>query len=230
MLDKFRRGRTIKEWIEVDVKRQLKEYIEGPEVKKSVEDGLVLRASIVVIIGSRHILLWNMIKGDLAAKPVLLGDKLVKETTSVGLPQKALEKPVLPGDRLVKKIASVSIEPVPKKASEKPQFKAPSPLPSFQTPNNNPVPTTAGDDDEFAAFASAVPPSSDLPPLQDNERRILSSALQIVLEFERRSPMLPDGPISLRAKFSSGTSENIKDITFQLAVPMVSRSVYFSDT
>ena len=121
MLDNFRHGRTIKEWIEVDVKWQLKEYIEGPEVKKSVEDGLVLRASIVVVIGSRHILLWDMIKGELAAKPVLLGDKLVKETTSVGLPQKVLEKPVLPGDRLVKKVASVSIEPVPKKASEKPK-------------------------------------------------------------------------------------------------------------
>ena len=112
MLDNFRHGRTIKEWIEVDVKWQLKEYIEGPEVKKSVEDGLVLRASIVVVIGSRHILLWDMIEGQLDAKPVLLGDQLVKETTSVVLPQKALEEPVLPGDRLVKKIASVSIEPV----------------------------------------------------------------------------------------------------------------------
>ena len=97
MLDNFRHGRTIKEWIEVDVKWQLKEYIEGPEVKKSVEDGLVLRASIVVVIGSRHILLWNMLKGEFAEEPVLLGD------------------------RLVKKVASVSIEPVPKKASEKPK-------------------------------------------------------------------------------------------------------------
>ncbi len=78
MLDKFRRGRTIKEWIEVDVKRQLKEYIEGPEVKKSVEDGLVLRASIVVVIGSRHILLWDMTKGEWAEEPVLLGKRLLQ--------------------------------------------------------------------------------------------------------------------------------------------------------
>src|SRR5947207_4222609 len=42
MLDNFRHGRTIKEWLEVDVKQQLKEYIEGPEVKKLVDDGLVL--------------------------------------------------------------------------------------------------------------------------------------------------------------------------------------------
>ena len=99
MLDKFHHGRTIKEWIEVHVKQQLKEYIEGPEVKKSVEDGLELRATMVVVIGSRHILLWNMLKGEFAEEPVLLGD------------------------RLVKKVASVSIEPVPKREKLKPVIK-----------------------------------------------------------------------------------------------------------
>ncbi|EGX51209.1 hypothetical protein AOL_s00054g585 [Orbilia oligospora ATCC 24927] len=72
------------------------------------------------------------------------------------------------------------------------------------------------DDDDFAAFSSAVPPSSQLPPLKSTERELASSPLRIVVETSPRYPA--DGPINLKAKFSSATNEGLKDVTFQLAV------------
>ena len=54
-------------------------------MKKLVDDGLVLHATIVVIIGSRHILLWNMIEGELDEEPILLGNRLVKRAASIGI-------------------------------------------------------------------------------------------------------------------------------------------------
>jgi len=104
------------------------------------------------------------------------------------------------------------------------QFKSPTPKPVAPQPIVQPKQSTVADDDddEFAAFSSAVPVTSTLPPLKPNETRILSSQLQIVLEFNQRTAMAPDGPIVLRAKFSNGASEPIKDVTFQLAVTKVS--------
>ncbi|EPS44586.1 hypothetical protein H072_1380 [Dactylellina haptotyla CBS 200.50] len=73
------------------------------------------------------------------------------------------------------------------------------------------------DDDDFAAFSSAVPPSSRFPPLKNTERELTKASLRIVMETFTRSPA--DGPLNLKAKFSNTTSESIEDITFQLAVP-----------
>ena len=97
MRDQFRPGKTIKEWIEGGVKWQLKDYIESPQVKKLVEDGLVMHAHIVVVIGSRHILLWNMEDGKLVENPILVGVKL-----AIKVPKKLLEKPIS-GIKLAKK-------------------------------------------------------------------------------------------------------------------------------
>src|SRR4051794_2548342 len=94
MQDKFRPGKTIKEWIEVDVKRQLKEYIEGPEVKQLVKGGSVLHATIVVVIGSRHILSWNMENG-LLVTPVLLGGREVPKkiiSNAEPVPKNSIER------------------------------------------------------------------------------------------------------------------------------------------
>ena len=77
------------------------------------------------------------------------------------------------------------------------------------------------DEDDFAAFSSAVPVSNELPTLKPNEIRISSGKLQIVLEFNQRTALAPDGPIVLRAKFSNGSGEILKDLTFQLAVTKV---------
>ena len=54
--------------------RQLRGYVTGPTVKQLLEErSLELRARLVIIVGSRHILLWNMDKmGNLAAEPRLV--------------------------------------------------------------------------------------------------------------------------------------------------------------
>jgi len=53
---------------------QLREYVTGPTVKQLLEErSLELRAHLVIIVGSRHILLWDMDKkGTLAAEPRLV--------------------------------------------------------------------------------------------------------------------------------------------------------------
>jgi hypothetical protein len=71
--DKFHVG-TLKKWITKEVAPQLKSYIMSEEVKKKLEDGLSLKAHIVVIIGSRQILVWDMDgDGKLAKAPNLVG-------------------------------------------------------------------------------------------------------------------------------------------------------------
>jgi hypothetical protein len=63
--------------------RQLREYVTGPTVKQLLEErSLELRAHLVIIVGSRHILLWNIDKmGNLAAEPRLveMPSRLIKQ-------------------------------------------------------------------------------------------------------------------------------------------------------
>ena len=53
---------------------QLRDYIKSTEVQQLVEkQRLELQAHLVIIVGSRHILLWDMDKeGSLAAEPRLV--------------------------------------------------------------------------------------------------------------------------------------------------------------
>jgi hypothetical protein len=54
---------------------QLKDYIKSPQVTQRVlNEELEMRAHMVIIVGSRHILLWDMDKdGNLANEPQLVG-------------------------------------------------------------------------------------------------------------------------------------------------------------
>jgi hypothetical protein len=71
--DKHHRG-TIKSWIMENDGPQLRDYVKSDYVQQQVEkQSLELRAHLVIIVGSRHILLWDMEKeGDLAAQPRLV--------------------------------------------------------------------------------------------------------------------------------------------------------------
>jgi hypothetical protein len=71
--EQFKAG-TLRSWIIGNDAGQLRGYITGPTVKQLLEErGLELRAHLVIIVGSRHILLWDMDeKGNLAAKPRLV--------------------------------------------------------------------------------------------------------------------------------------------------------------
>ena len=53
----------------------MKDYITSAEVKGKLKDeGLLLRAHMVVVIGSRHILVWDMNDdGELVDSPYLIG-------------------------------------------------------------------------------------------------------------------------------------------------------------
>jgi hypothetical protein len=69
--DKFRVG-ELEEWIVDKVAPQLKSRIMSEEVQKQLE-GLSLKASMVIIIGSRQILVWDMdADGDLVGEPDLV--------------------------------------------------------------------------------------------------------------------------------------------------------------
>jgi hypothetical protein len=65
---------TIQQWV-VTTAGQLKDYIRSPQVTKRVlNEGLKLRAHFVIVVASRHILLWDMDNdGNLAEKPRLVG-------------------------------------------------------------------------------------------------------------------------------------------------------------
>jgi hypothetical protein len=71
--DKFRVGK-LQEWIINEVAPQLKSYILSEEMKKMLlEDGRSLKAHIVIIVGSRQILVWDMDSdGKLAEAPDLV--------------------------------------------------------------------------------------------------------------------------------------------------------------
>ena len=68
--DRWRPGKTLKEWIEGEVAQQLRDYIGTDEVMKQKEDRVLL-ANLVIVVGSRQILLWNMKEdGKLDDEPV----------------------------------------------------------------------------------------------------------------------------------------------------------------
>ncbi|KAF9086459.1 hypothetical protein BGX27_003196, partial [Mortierella sp. AM989] len=77
--DKFRTGQTIKEWILDEPKdgkghspqQQLRDYSQSREIKKWETDGYTITPVLVVIVGSRHILLWNLAGNKLDASPRL---------------------------------------------------------------------------------------------------------------------------------------------------------------
>ena len=63
----------LKEWIIDSVAPQLKSQVMSEEVQKELEDGLSLKAQIVIIIGSRQILVWDMdADGKLVGEPDLI--------------------------------------------------------------------------------------------------------------------------------------------------------------
>ncbi|KIX03383.1 uncharacterized protein Z518_06935 [Rhinocladiella mackenziei CBS 650.93] len=65
---------TIRSWVIGNEARQLRDYIKSTEIQQKVEkDSLKLQAHFVIVVGSRHILLWDMDKeGNLAAEPRLV--------------------------------------------------------------------------------------------------------------------------------------------------------------
>jgi hypothetical protein len=77
--DKFRAGQTIKEWIlsgpkggkERSPQQQLREYVHSPEIESWKKDGYSITPVLVVVIGSRHILLWNLDGDTLDESPRL---------------------------------------------------------------------------------------------------------------------------------------------------------------
>ena len=71
--DRHHQG-TIQQWV-MTTAGQLKDYIKSPQVtQRALNEGLEVRAHLVIIVGSRHILLWDMDKeGILADEPRLVG-------------------------------------------------------------------------------------------------------------------------------------------------------------
>ncbi|KAG0256198.1 hypothetical protein DFQ27_005862 [Actinomortierella ambigua] len=77
--DKLRAGQTIKEWILSGPKdgngpspqEQLCEYVQSPEIAKWKKDGYTITPVLVVVVGSRHILLWNLDGDRLDGSPRL---------------------------------------------------------------------------------------------------------------------------------------------------------------
>lgn len=75
--DKFRSGQTVQHWMENEAASQLNDYIMSPQVKDLLEDGnYFMHAHLVLIVGSRHILIWDMNRsGELVGTPYLVGKK-----------------------------------------------------------------------------------------------------------------------------------------------------------
>jgi hypothetical protein len=71
--DRYHQG-TIKQWVVTNA-GQLRNYIKSHEVTQQVlNEGLKMPTDLVIIVGSRHILLWDMDKdGNLANEPQLVG-------------------------------------------------------------------------------------------------------------------------------------------------------------
>ena len=74
--DKFRPGQTVQFWMENDAASQLRDYIRSPQVEELLKDGNLMHAHLVLIVGSRHILMWDMERsGKLVGTPYLVGKK-----------------------------------------------------------------------------------------------------------------------------------------------------------
>ena len=65
---------TIESWVMEKEAPQLKGYIKSAEVQQQLEkQSLQLKAHFVIVVGSRHILLWDMDEeGNLAPEPRLV--------------------------------------------------------------------------------------------------------------------------------------------------------------
>jgi hypothetical protein len=79
---RFGGGQTIKEWIlngsedskERSSEQQLREYVQSPEIESWRKDGYTIMPALVVVVGSRHILLWNLEGDTLDESPRLLSE------------------------------------------------------------------------------------------------------------------------------------------------------------
>ena len=71
--DTHRKGMTIRSWIEESVRGQLKDYVTSKEVKDKLGERK-LWAHIVLIVGSRQIVIWDLDKnGARMGEPKLAG-------------------------------------------------------------------------------------------------------------------------------------------------------------
>jgi hypothetical protein len=72
--DKFRAGKKLKQWIIDTVAPQMKDYVTSNEVKKLKDEGPLLKAHLVIVVGSRHILVWDVdSNGELIGTSELVG-------------------------------------------------------------------------------------------------------------------------------------------------------------
>ncbi|KAK3836307.1 MAG: hypothetical protein J3R72DRAFT_203441 [Linnemannia gamsii] len=69
--DKFRAGQTIREWILSGPQDQLCEYTQSAEIQKWRDDGYTITSVLAVVVGSRHVLLWNLDGDTLDSSPRL---------------------------------------------------------------------------------------------------------------------------------------------------------------
>lgn len=79
MHDAWRSGQTIRRWIEegpikgenkISPRQQLAEYLDSPEIAKLKEKNKVT-AYLIVVIGSRQVLFWEMDNGGFSRDPQL---------------------------------------------------------------------------------------------------------------------------------------------------------------
>jgi len=77
--DAWRPGQTIRSWIaegpirgdnKKSPRQQLSEYVDSPEITK-LKDGNEVTAYLIVVIGSRQVLFWEMDNGDFQKDPQL---------------------------------------------------------------------------------------------------------------------------------------------------------------
>jgi len=81
--DRLHRAATVEEWIKNEAASQLRGYIKSNEVqgmmrklaKKVKDEYFHLRASLVVVVGSRHILVWDMDSTGRLTEHGLVGDR-----------------------------------------------------------------------------------------------------------------------------------------------------------
>ncbi|KAF9539231.1 hypothetical protein EC957_005633 [Mortierella hygrophila] len=69
--DRFRAGQTIREWILSGPQDQLREYVQSAEIQKWKDGGYTITPVLAVVVGSRHVLLWNLDGDVLDASPRL---------------------------------------------------------------------------------------------------------------------------------------------------------------
>ncbi|KAF9430722.1 hypothetical protein BGZ76_000736 [Entomortierella beljakovae] len=69
--DKFRADMTIKQWIQSGPQNQLRGYAQSAEIQKWKDDGYTITSVLAVVVGSRHVLLWNLDGDELDVSPRL---------------------------------------------------------------------------------------------------------------------------------------------------------------